>query len=66
MGANYSLYVETIETHAHTFLALNILAIGREKFFCLVTYFCDITKSHNGQIFVVVLMFPVFVCEYEV
>ena len=29
MGANYSLYVKTIETHERAFLALNILAIGR-------------------------------------
>ena len=29
MGANYSFYVKTIETHALAFLALNILAIGR-------------------------------------
>ena len=29
MGADYSFYVKTIETHARTFLALNILAIGR-------------------------------------
>jgi hypothetical protein len=29
MGADYSFYVKTIETHARTFLALNILAIDR-------------------------------------
>ena len=29
MGADYSFYVKIIETHACTFLALNILAIGR-------------------------------------
>ena len=29
MGADHSFYVKTIETHARTFLALNILAIGR-------------------------------------
>ena len=29
MGANYSFYVKTIETHLHAFLALNILAIDR-------------------------------------
>ena len=29
MGANYTFYVKTIETHARTFLTLNILAIGR-------------------------------------
>ena len=29
MGADYSFYVKTIETHARGFLALNILAIGR-------------------------------------
>ena len=28
MGVDYSFYVKTIETHARTFLALNILAIG--------------------------------------
>ena len=28
MGADYSFYVKTIETHACTFLTLNILAIG--------------------------------------
>ena len=28
MGANYSFYVKTIETHARTFLPLNISAIG--------------------------------------
>ena len=28
MGANYSFYVKTIETHAHTFLPLDISAIG--------------------------------------
>ena len=37
MGANYAFYVKTIETHARTFLALNILAIGRVKFFLLLT-----------------------------
>ena len=29
MGADYSFYVKTIETHAGAFLTLNILAIGR-------------------------------------
>ena len=29
MGADSSFYVKTIETHAHAFLTLNILAIGR-------------------------------------
>ena len=29
VGANYSFYVKTIETHERAFLALNILAIGR-------------------------------------
>ena len=29
MGAEYSFYVKTIETHARAFLTLNILAIGR-------------------------------------
>ena len=29
MGADYSFYVKIIETHVRTFLALNILAIGR-------------------------------------
>ena len=29
MGADYSFYVKTIETHARAFLTLNILAIGR-------------------------------------
>ena len=29
MGAAYSFYVKTIETHARAFLTLNILAIGR-------------------------------------
>ena len=29
MGADYSFYVKTIETHAWAFLTLNILAIGR-------------------------------------
>ena len=29
MGADYSFYMKTIETHARTFLALNILATGR-------------------------------------
>ena len=29
MGADYSFYVKTIETHARTFLTLNILTIGR-------------------------------------
>ena len=28
MGADYSFYVKTIETHARTFLSLNISAIG--------------------------------------
>jgi hypothetical protein len=28
MGADFSLYVKTIETQAHAFLALNILAIS--------------------------------------
>jgi hypothetical protein len=31
MGANCSFYVKTIETHARTFLTLNILAIGRVR-----------------------------------
>jgi hypothetical protein len=29
MVANYLFYVKTIETHAHAFLTLNILAIDR-------------------------------------
>ena len=29
MDADYSFYVKNIETHERTFLALNILAIGR-------------------------------------
>ena len=29
MGADYTFYVKTIETHARAFLTLNILAIGR-------------------------------------
>ena len=29
MGADYSFYVKTIDTHARAFLTLNILAIGR-------------------------------------
>jgi hypothetical protein len=29
MGADYSFYVKTIETHAPAFLTLNILAVGR-------------------------------------
>ena len=29
MGADYSFYVKTIETHARAFSTLNILAIGR-------------------------------------
>jgi hypothetical protein len=28
MGADYSFYVKTIETHARAFLTLNILAVG--------------------------------------
>ena len=31
MGADYSLYVKTIETYARAFLTLNILTIGRVK-----------------------------------
>jgi hypothetical protein len=31
MGADYSFYVKTIDTHARAFLTLNILAIGRVK-----------------------------------
>ena len=29
MGADFSFYVKTIETHARAFLTLNILAIDR-------------------------------------
>jgi len=29
MGADYSFYMKTIETHAHPFLELIILATGR-------------------------------------
>ena len=29
MGADYTFYVKTIETHTRAFLTLNILAIGR-------------------------------------
>ena len=29
MGADYTFYVKTIETHTNAFLTLNILAIGR-------------------------------------
>ena len=29
MGADYTFYVKTIETHAPAFLTLNILAMGR-------------------------------------
>ena len=31
IGADHSFYVKTIETHAPTFLTLNILGIGRVK-----------------------------------
>ena len=31
MDAHYSFYVKTIETHARTFLTLNISAIGRGR-----------------------------------
>ena len=31
MGANYLFYMKTIDTHARTFLALDILALGRVK-----------------------------------
>ena len=34
IGVDYTFYVETIETHAHTFLTPNILAIGRVNY-CL-------------------------------
>ena len=40
MGADYSFYVKTIETHARAFLTLNILAIGRVMgFVCRCTLF---------------------------
>ena len=31
MGASYSFYVKTIETHARAFSTLNILAIGKAR-----------------------------------
>ena len=42
MGSDYSFYVKTIETHAHAFLALNILAIGR-----VTTKVCPIENNTN-------------------
>ena len=33
IGADYSFYVKTVETHAGTFLTLNILAIGRASWY---------------------------------
>ena len=36
MGADYSFYVKTIETHARAFLALNILAIISVNMFGLL------------------------------
>ena len=45
MGANYSFYVKTIETHARAFLTLNILAIGNvlthKKYQSLLKTFLD-------------------------
>ena len=38
MGADYSFYVKTIETHGRAFLALNILAIGRVRRACSNDY----------------------------
>ena len=35
MGADYTFYVKTIETHARAFLTLNILAIGRVEIFTI-------------------------------
>ena len=40
MGVNYSFDVKTIETHASTFLTLNILAIGRVKNDQFLFLFC--------------------------
>ena len=35
------------------------------QFFYLVTNFCEVSKSHDGQIFVVMLIFSVCVCTQE-
>ena len=40
MGADYSFYVKTIETHACTFLPLNISAIGTVVNYVFELYFC--------------------------
>ena len=49
MGADYSFYVKTIETHAQTFLALNILAIGRVMhLFCIKDKLIDAKPIFNA------------------
>ena len=47
MGADYAFYVKTIETHARTFLALNILAIGRVSRVSLNFYTFNISLVLN-------------------
>ena len=44
MDANYSFYVKTVETHAHVFLTLSILAIGG-VFKVKVSMGCSATQS---------------------
>ena len=51
MGADYSFYVKTIETHVHALLTLNILAIDRvlckEKMTWLLEFLGTIFKKKN-------------------
>ena len=46
MSADYSFYVRTIETHAHAFLTLNILAIGSmEREHSVFGFFSKVVKK---------------------
>ena len=50
MGAHYSFYVKTIETHARASLTLNILALGRVYSHSYYTYGVDQLEDVNKNL----------------
>ena len=50
MGADYLIYVKTIDTHARTFLTLNILAIGRVASLDLKLFYAAVKFFTKGEI----------------
>ena len=60
MGADYSFYVKTIETHAHAFLPLNISAVG--SVCCIVASTSPSHFEAQGDLFRLLIKM-IFDCE---